>query len=145
MLSMQSRISRSISATALCPFETRQRNGQTNGRERQRRIDRRVVCNAASGSIESSAETEIVEAQEFQSSVVVRVPKAQPVSRKKRSRRYKGLVQNKVEEELDPKEALRRLKDMATAKFDETVELHGRTCLDPRYADQQLRATGRFL
>jgi large subunit ribosomal protein L1 len=40
-----------------------------------------------------------------------------------------------------PEEALSLAKEAAPAKFDETVELHLRTGLDPRHADQQLRGT----
>src|SRR3989304_3918435 len=40
-----------------------------------------------------------------------------------------------------PTEAISLAKQAATAKFDETVELHLRTGLDPRHADQQLRGT----
>ncbi len=40
-----------------------------------------------------------------------------------------------------PREAIALLKDTAFAKFDETVELHIRTGLDTRHADQQLRGT----
>ena len=38
-----------------------------------------------------------------------------------------------------PKEALELVKEMKFAKFDETVEVHIRTTLDPRQADQQIR------
>ena len=38
-----------------------------------------------------------------------------------------------------PEEAVRLAKQCAYAKFDETVELHVRTGLDPRHAEQQLR------
>jgi large subunit ribosomal protein L1 len=38
-----------------------------------------------------------------------------------------------------PDEALHKVKELATAKFDETVELHLRTGVDPRYAEQQVR------
>jgi large subunit ribosomal protein L1 len=38
-----------------------------------------------------------------------------------------------------PSEALELLKEVHYAKFDETVEVHMRTGLDPRQADQQLR------
>jgi large subunit ribosomal protein L1 len=40
-----------------------------------------------------------------------------------------------------PEEAVRLAKQTAYAKFDETVELHVRTGLDPRHAEQQLRGT----
>jgi large subunit ribosomal protein L1 len=40
-----------------------------------------------------------------------------------------------------PTEAINLAKTTARAKFDETVELHMRTGLDPRHADQQLRGT----
>ena len=40
-----------------------------------------------------------------------------------------------------PDEAVRLAKQCAFARFDETVELHVRTALDPRNAEQQLRGT----
>src|SRR5437867_2616373 len=40
-----------------------------------------------------------------------------------------------------PEEAIALAKQTAPAKFDETVELHIRTGLDPRHADQQIRGT----
>ena len=39
----------------------------------------------------------------------------------------------------DPEEALGLVKNMATAKFNETVEVHVRTGCDGRHADQQIR------
>jgi large subunit ribosomal protein L1 len=41
----------------------------------------------------------------------------------------------------DPREAVHLIKETAYANFDETVELHVRTSLDPRHADQQIRGT----
>ena len=41
----------------------------------------------------------------------------------------------------EPHDAVRLVKECATAKFDETVELHLRTGLDGRHADQQLRGS----
>eukprot|EP00210_Caulerpa_lentillifera_P001598 g1536.t1 len=63
-----------------------------------------------------------------------------PRKRKVRSGRMKSLLKIVPDSELPPEEAIRILKTTSTAKFDETVELHGKTNLDPRYADQQLRA-----
>src|SRR2546427_1972550 len=45
------------------------------------------------------------------------------------------------EHEYSPAEAVRLLKEMQTAKFDETVEVHFRLGLNVRHADQQLRGT----
>jgi len=39
----------------------------------------------------------------------------------------------------EPLEAIKLLKEVGFASFDETVELHVRTSLDPRQADQQIR------
>src|SRR5436305_11555785 len=43
--------------------------------------------------------------------------------------------------EYPPVQAIRRLKAMQTAKFDETVEVHFRLGLNVRHADEQLRGT----
>ncbi|NJN81288.1 MAG: 50S ribosomal protein L1 [Caldilineaceae bacterium] len=58
----------------------------------------------------------------------------------KHSKRYHA-VRTKVDRERDyePGEAIDLVKELATAKFDETVELHIRMGVDPRYADQQIR------
>jgi large subunit ribosomal protein L1 len=45
------------------------------------------------------------------------------------------------EQEYSPVQAIRLLKDMQTAKFDETVEVHFRLGLNVRHADEQLRGT----
>jgi large subunit ribosomal protein L1 len=45
------------------------------------------------------------------------------------------------EQEYSPVAAIRLLKDMQTAKFDETVEVHFRLGLNVRHADEQLRGT----
>ena len=41
--------------------------------------------------------------------------------------------------QYDPNEAFKLLKSVSFASFDETVEVHVRTGLDPRQADQQIR------
>jgi large subunit ribosomal protein L1 len=45
------------------------------------------------------------------------------------------------EQEYTPVQAIRLLKEMSTAKFDETVEVHFRLGLNVRHADEQLRGT----
>jgi ribosomal protein L1 len=45
------------------------------------------------------------------------------------------------EQEYSPVEAITLLKDMQTAQFDETVEVHFRLGLNVRHADEQLRGT----
>ncbi len=42
---------------------------------------------------------------------------------------------------FDPAEALKIVKELAAAKFDETVEVHVKLGVDPRHADQQVRGT----
>lgn len=50
-------------------------------------------------------------------------------------------ARNKIDREklYEPVKALELLKEVSYASFDETVEVHVRTTLDPRQADQQLR------
>ena len=45
------------------------------------------------------------------------------------------------EHEYPPAEALRLVKELKRAKFDESVEVHVRTGLNVRHADEQLRGT----
>lgn len=58
----------------------------------------------------------------------------------KHSKRYTAL-HGKVDRmrTYAPAEALGLVKEMSTAKFDETVEVHLRMGVDPRHADQQVR------
>lgn len=42
---------------------------------------------------------------------------------------------------FEPAEALKLVKEIAKAKFDETVEVHIKLGVDPRHADQQVRGT----
>lgn len=59
-----------------------------------------------------------------------------------RSKRYAEAVGKVDREKLySPKEAISLVKDCASAKFDETVEVHFQLGVDPRHADQQLRGT----
>ncbi|PZC43024.1 MAG: large subunit ribosomal protein L1 [Chloroflexi bacterium] len=58
----------------------------------------------------------------------------------KRGKRYDTAIAE-IDPELayDPKEAVSITKRNATAKFDETVELHLKTGADPRHAEQMVR------
>jgi large subunit ribosomal protein L1 len=61
---------------------------------------------------------------------------------RKLSRRHKENIEktkHKVYSNLE--EAIKALKETATTKFVETVELHANLNIDPKYADQQLRTT----
>lgn len=58
----------------------------------------------------------------------------------KRGKRHTNAA-NSIEKDFEyqPEEAVSLAKQGATAKFDETVELHLRTSADPRHADQMIR------
>lgn len=61
---------------------------------------------------------------------------------RKLSRRHKENIEKtkgKIYSNLD--EAIKILKETATTKFVESVELHANLNIDPKYADQQLRTT----
>ncbi len=60
----------------------------------------------------------------------------------KHGKRYEAALQKIDRSQLySPEEAIKRLKECATAKFDETVELHFRLGIDPRHSEQQIRST----
>ncbi|MGH2912662.1 MAG: 50S ribosomal protein L1 [Solirubrobacteraceae bacterium] len=52
-----------------------------------------------------------------------------------------GLTKVDREREYQPVEAVALVKSLASAKFDESVEIHVRTGLNVRHADEQLRGT----
>jgi len=56
-------------------------------------------------------------------------------------RHREGLTKIDREREYEPAEAVALVKSLATAKFDEAIELHVRTGLNVRHADEQLRGT----
>ena len=57
-------------------------------------------------------------------------------------KKYREAAKNLDPHKLyEPREALEMLKERAYAKFDETVEVHIRTGLDPRHADQIVRGS----
>ncbi len=58
----------------------------------------------------------------------------------KKGKRYNASAQNVDKQKLyDVDEAFKLVKENATAKFDETIEVHIRTGCDGRHADQQIR------
>jgi len=58
----------------------------------------------------------------------------------KHSRRYTALREKfDPDQAFSPNDAVAALQELATAKFDESVELHLRTGVDPRHADQLVR------
>ena len=60
----------------------------------------------------------------------------------KKGKKYQDAMKKYDRNKLyDPAEALQLVKDMASAKFDETVEIHIKLGIDPRHADQQVRGT----
>ena len=60
----------------------------------------------------------------------------------KRGKRYESLA-SKVDRDkfYSPEEAAALVKELATAKFDETIEAHFRLGIDPRKSDQNVRGT----
>jgi large subunit ribosomal protein L1 len=58
----------------------------------------------------------------------------------KHSKRYTAVAERvDPDRQYQPEEALGLIKELASTKFDETVELHIRTNADPRHADQMVR------
>lgn len=60
----------------------------------------------------------------------------------KTGKRYKALLEKvDLSKQYTIHEAVALAKECATAKFDESLELHVRLGVDPRHADQQVRST----
>lgn len=59
----------------------------------------------------------------------------------KKSKNYRAAAEKITEEFYAPLAAFSLIKDISTAKFDETIEAHFRLGIDTRQADQQLRGT----
>ena len=59
----------------------------------------------------------------------------------KKSKAHRAAAEKIEEREYAPIEAFDLLKEISTAKFDETIEAHFRLGIDTRKADQQLRGT----
>ncbi|MGI6452847.1 MAG: 50S ribosomal protein L1 [Syntrophomonadaceae bacterium] len=60
----------------------------------------------------------------------------------KRSKTYQEAIKKIDRNRLyEPAEAINLVKELSSAKFDETVEVHIKLGVDPRHADQQVRGT----
>lgn len=60
----------------------------------------------------------------------------------KQGKRYQDLAKKFDRDTFYPlEEAVKLVKELATAKFDETIEVHFRLGIDPRHSDQQVRST----
>lgn len=59
----------------------------------------------------------------------------------KTGKQYRSAASKIEDRPYELKEALAVVKDVAYAKFDETVEVHMRLGVDPRHADQMVRGT----
>ncbi|XP_038905945.1 50S ribosomal protein L1, chloroplastic-like [Benincasa hispida] len=109
----------------------------------QRRARHHVIVAA----LAAEANVAEVEAEEETPTVAAPKPKkgkaALPLKRdRRRSKRFleiQKLRENK--KEYDLKTAISLLKEMGSTKFVETAEAHFRLNIDPKYNDQQLRAT----
>nr|YP_009243978.1 ribosomal protein L1 [Sporolithon durum]AMK96220.1 ribosomal protein L1 [Sporolithon durum] len=60
---------------------------------------------------------------------------------RKHSRRYRQVLEQVKKQNYYPIMAIELLKKISTANFVETAEIHISLGIDPKYADQQLRAT----
>lgn len=59
----------------------------------------------------------------------------------KQSKAYKAAVEKIGDAQYAPLEAFAKVKEVASTKFDQTIEAHFRLGIDTRQADQQLRGT----
>lgn len=74
---------------------------------------------------------------------MVAVPAAAAPRRRNTSRRFAEQLAKVPGKEtaLPPLEAIKLALETASTKFTETVEVHAKLNIDPKYTDQQLRAT----
>ncbi|KAK9908911.1 hypothetical protein WJX75_004567 [Coccomyxa subellipsoidea] len=100
------------------------------------------ICSAA--AVDVDALEAQVQGSSLEDDVIVYNTPA--TANKKRSRRFKEQKQKvpPQKEALEPLDALKAALSTASLKFTETVEFHARLNIDPKYTDQQLRATVRL-
>ncbi|GMH32295.1 hypothetical protein BSKO_00129 [Bryopsis sp. KO-2023] len=103
-------------------------------------VRRIFLCRAETAEAEAEASpvvaVELEDEEEEDEEVIVVAPRA-----RRRGRRIVEATSKIPEGPLQPLEAIEAVLDAASAKFVESAEFHAKLNLDPRYADQQLRAT----
>lgn len=84
-------------------------------------------------------EAELADQREFAARMALQNVKRE----RKRSKRFKAMQAKVVQRtvELEPAEAIKLAKSTASTRFTESIEMHARMGLDPKFSDQQLRAT----
>ncbi len=108
-------------------------------RPRLTSVQQRPCVVVAAAAVDAELEAELREQAEY----AARVAQQNVKREKKRSKRYKAM-QTKVQGrsvELEPLEAIKLARSTASTKFTESFEMHARMGLDPKFSDQQLRAT----
>lgn len=102
---------------------------------------RSVRVQAAAPEAITPEEEELEEFEEDEFIVVGSPPQGK---KKFRSRRWRDMALRVGEAstaDIDPTEAIDLAKTVCSVTFNETMEMHARMNLEPKYADQQLRAT----
>lgn len=89
---------------------------------------------------EETANTESASAEKSGLSTAAR--RRAKANRARHSKRYLALEKSAPKDQvLEPDEALQKIKELATAKFDETIEGAINLGVDPRHGDQMVRGT----